>query len=297
MRACFFRLLLFITAALPLRLAHQCAAILAGLGWYWSKKQKDIILTNITLCFPKLDSVEQQLLGKQSLTETVKTFFELGRVWRRYGSDISPLIKSVEGEQILQQAMAKGNGVLLAAPHFGNWEVLNLWLAKFEGFAFLYKPPGDPAVAKILLKQRGQSGAKQIAADKRGVRQVLEVLKSGGLMAILPDQQPKSGQGVFAPFMQQNAYTMSLFSKVAQKTQAPVVMAVARRLSKGKGFSIHLKAVGADIYSPDLNRSVATLNTEIEQQLKIAPAQYQWSYKRFSIQPDGNSPYSPPLKK
>lgn len=291
MRGFLFRLLLFTTAALPLRLAHQCATVLAKLGWRWSKKQKNIVLTNISLCFPELSPSQQQNLAKQSLAETLKTFFELGRVWRRYGNDISPLIKSVEGEQVLRQAMAKGKGVLLAAPHFGNWEVLNLWLAKFPDFAFLYKPPGDPTFEQILLKQRGQSGAKQIAADKRGVRQVLEVLKSGGLMAILPDQQPKSGQGIFAPFMQQTAYTMSLFSKVAQKTQVPVVIAAARRLPKGKGFAIHIQAVDQNIYNPDLKHSVTTLNTEIQQLLKTAPAQYQWSYKRFSIQPNGHSPY------
>ena len=199
-------------------------------------------------------------------------------------------MEQIHGLDVFTAALAQDQGVLLAAPHFGNWEVLNLWLSKYPGFAFLYKPPADAKIEQLLLKYRGSSGAQQITADAKGVRQVFKVLKQQHILAILPDQQPKNGQGLFAPFMGQPAYSMTLFAKIAAKTRVPVVFAVAERLADGQGFDLHFKVAAATIYA-DTQSSVETVNQMIESLVAINPSQYQWTYKRFSIQADGSKPY------
>lgn len=258
--------------------------------WRWSEKQRRITSTNIKLCYPQLSDDEQQALAKASLVETIKSMFELGIIWKKYGDDIEPLIHAVHGLDVLEAALKQDQGVLLAAPHFGNWEVLNLWLSKHPGFAFLYKPPTEPKIEQLLLKYRGAGGAQQITADAKGVRQVFKILKNKHILAILPDQQPKSGQGVYASFMGQPAYTMTLFSKIAAKTKVPVVFAVAERLADGQGFELHFKAAPESIYA-DTQRSVETVNQMIASLVTINPSQYQWTYRRFSIQADGSKPY------
>ncbi len=261
---------------------------LANITWRLSAKQRHITLTNIRLCYPQLSAKQQQQLAKSSLIETLKAICELGVVWRRYPEKFPELIKEVKGQEVLNSALAQKQGVLLAAPHFGNWEVLNLWLSRYDDFAFLYKPPGNPRIEQLLLDYRGQGGAKQITADGKGVRTMMKHLAHKGIMAMLPDQQPKSGQGVYAEFMGQPAYSMTLFSKIARKTGAPVVLAVAERQSDG--FVIHFKKADDGIYG-DIQKSVTSLNRDIADLVAINPAQYQWTYKRFSIQEDGVSPY------
>lgn len=290
MRAFLFQFIIHITSWLSLKTAHQWASFLAKLIWRWSEKQRRITSTNIKLCYPQLSDDEQQALAKASLVETIKSMFELGIIWKKYGDDIEPLIQAVHGLDVLEAALKQDQGVLLAAPHFGNWEVLNLWLSKHPGFAFLYKPPTEPKIEQLLLKYRGAGGAQQITADATGVRQVFKVLKNKHILAILPDQQPKSGQGVYASFMGQPAYTMTLFSKIAAKTKVPVVFAVAERLADGQGFELHFKAAPESIYADTL-RSVETVNQMIASLVTINPSQYQWTYKRFSIQADGSKPY------
>lgn len=288
MRAFIFHSIIKLNGLLSLSGSHRLARWLAALVWRFSAKQRHIALTNIRLCYPLLTAQQQYQLAKDSLIETLKAVCELGVVWRRYPDQFPALIKEVHGQEVLDQALAQGRGVLLAAPHFGNWEVLNLWLSRYDNFAFLYKPPSDPRIEQLLLTYRGQGGAKQITADGKGVRTLFRHLKHKGIMAILPDQQPKSGQGVFVDFMGQPAYTMTLFSKIAQKTGAPVVMAVAERQSDG--FVIHFKAVAQGIYAEPL-KSVAVLNQNIADMVAIKPAQYQWTYKRFSIQENTPNPY------
>lgn len=290
MRAFLFQFIIRLSSWLSLKTAHRWAEFLAKLVWRWSEKQRRITCTNMRLCYPDLSPEAQTQLARDSLAETIKSMLELGLIWNKYSQNIDAIIREVHGLTVLEQALARGQGLLLAAPHFGNWEVLNLWLSRYPGFSFLYKPPGDPKIERLLLKHRGAGGANQITADAKGVRQVFAVLKQQHILAILPDQQPKSGQGVYAPFMGQPAYTMTLFSKVAKKTGVPVVFAVAERLADGQGFDLHFKAGPAAIYE-DTEASVAAMNQTIEDLVKINPSQYQWTYKRFSIQADGSKPY------
>lgn len=293
MRALLFQFIVTLSSWLSLRTAHKWADFIARLVWRWSEKQRRITTTNIKLCYPQLGDNEQINLAKTSLSETIKSMFELGVIWKKHAHNIDGLINNIHGLKVFEEALSKQQGLLLAAPHFGNWEVLNLWLSRYEGFSFLYKPPSEPKIEALLLKHRGQGGANQITADAKGVRKIFSVLKAKNILAILPDQQPKNGQGVFAPFMHQSAYTMTLFSKIAIKTQVPVIFAVAERLSDGQGFDLHFIKPAEDIYK-DLSTSVNTVNQTIEQMVAINPSQYQWTYKRFSIQEDGAKPYIKP---
>ncbi len=292
MRAILFQFIVKITSWMSLKTAHRWATFTAQMIWRWSEKQRRITTTNIRLCYPQLPAAAQQTLAKDCLIETIKSMFELGKIWQQKPHTKQALINNIHGLDVFKAALNKDQGLLLAAPHFGNWEVLNLWLSQNPGFAFLYKPPTDKKIEALLLKYRGQGGANQITADAKGVRKVFSVLKNKHILAILPDQQPKNGQGMFAPFMGQNAYTMTLFSKIAIKTKVPVVFAVAERLPDGQGFDLHFKAAPAEIYQ-ELKSSVQSVNQIIAEMVAINPSQYQWTYKRFSIQADGSKPYKP----
>ncbi|MCX7552575.1 lysophospholipid acyltransferase family protein [Marinicella sp. S1101] len=290
MRAFLFQFIIWFSSKLSLKTAHKWAAFMSRLVWRWSEKQRRITTTNIKCCYPKLSEEEQQQLAQAGLTETIKSMLELGVIWRKYAGRIDDLIVDFHGLEVLEQALAQQQGLLLAVPHFGNWEVLNLWLSRYDGFSFLYKPPDDKKIEQQLLKNRGQGGANQITANAKGVRQVFKVLKQNHILAILPDQQPKNGQGVFSPFMGQSAYTMTLFSKIAMKTKTPVIFAVAERLADGKGFDLHFKVASPEIYG-ELEASVNSMNQSIAEMVRINPSQYQWTYRRFSIQADDSRPY------
>lgn len=291
MRSILFNLIIQITSWLKLKTAHKWAEFLSQMVWRWSEKQKRITLSNIKLCYPELNPDKQTKLAQDSLTETIKSMFELGLIWKKYNKDINQVINQVHGMEVFESALTKNQGILLAIPHFGNWEILNFWLSQHNSFSFLYKPPENPKIEKLLLKYRGSCGANQITADVKGVRKIIEALKQNNILAILPDQQPKNGQGVYAPFMGQEAYTMTLFSKIAAKTKVPVIFAVAERLADSRGFDLHFKVAPDAIYG-DVKSSVIALNETIADMVKINPSQYQWTYKRFSIQADESNPYT-----
>jgi KDO2-lipid IV(A) lauroyltransferase len=120
------------------------------------------------------------------------------------------------------------------------------------------------------------------------VRKLYKRLLDGGVVGILPDQQPKLGEGEFAPFFGTPALTMVLLSRLAQRTGATVLFSVAERLPRGAGYRLHFLEAPDGIGAADLSTAVAALNRGVEDCVRLAPAQYQWHYKRYSIRPPGD---------
>ncbi|MCF6288989.1 MAG: lysophospholipid acyltransferase family protein [Proteobacteria bacterium] len=288
MKAFIFKSILAICRFLSLKQSRSLARLLGKLAWKFSKKNKLVTQTNINKCYPHLSSKQQQQLAQDSINATIMHMLELGKLWDK-NTQADDIVDNIYGLDEFKNALAQNQGLLLAAPHIGNWEVLNLVLAQFDKYAFLYKPPTDKTLEDLLIKYRGKSKALQIEANLAGVRKImLHLKKSKGLIAILPDQRPKQGQGVFVPFYGIATYTMTLFAKLAAKTKAPVFFAYALRTDQG--FEVYFEKSGDLIYQ-ELAKSVTYMNSKIQQIVDKAPAQYQWSYKRFSIQPEGEKPF------
>ena len=242
---------------------------------------------NIELCFPQLDPEQRELLVRDSMRAMVQSIVEIGWFWYQDSERVHRLISNVHGKEIFDQACDSGQGVLLVVPHLGCWELLNHYLPMRIESTFMYKQPSDPGVEQVIVRGRERNGGKMIRADAGGVRQVMQVIRKGHLVGILPDQQPRQGQGQFAPFFGIEAFTMVLISKLARKTGCKVLFTWIERLPGGGGFDLHFREAAADIADPDLRVSVTALNQGVEQCVRQCPDQYQWEYKRFSTRPDG----------
>jgi KDO2-lipid IV(A) lauroyltransferase len=282
LKAFIFKLVLSISKVFSINTNRRIATYFSWFVWLLSKKTKHITQTNISKCYPHLTKNEQSLLAKKSINAALMNLLELGKIWDKK-VDSNKLINQVHGMDAFQQALNENTGLLLAAPHMGNWEALSLVLAQFDNYAFLYKPPSDKKIEDALIKYRGKSKALQIEANIKGVRKIMMHLKNKGFIGILPDQRPKQGQGVFAPFYNIPTYTMTLFSKLAIKTKVPVFFAYALRTDNG--FDVFFEKSDKTIYT-DLQTSVSYMNSKIQEIVDKAPEQYQWTYKRFSIQPN-----------
>jgi KDO2-lipid IV(A) lauroyltransferase len=290
-RTLLIKALLYFFALFPLRVIHALATQLGT----WLAHRPQLSLTKITrinirLCFPHLSENEQNLLIETSLIETAKTFTELSALWLWRKERVLGLVRRIDHEACLQQAMQAGKGVILLTPHLGAWELVGLYASCHYPFIALYRPPKLIGLQNLIQSARQRAGGKCVAIDQAGVRVLLQTLRRGEMIGILPDQVPQeTNAGIFAPFFNIPTYTMILVSRLAQKTGAPVIFTYAQRLPKGQGFSLHFLPAPTQIHSPNLVNSVLALNQGIQQCILTCPEQYQWSYKRFKRAPEGTT--------
>lgn len=285
--------LLWLLAWLPLPLQYLLGEILGSLLALFPNRHRRITLRNLELCFPELSEYARTRLMIQSLREMARAFLETPLIWRASRARIDRLIRQVHGEAHLQQALASGKGVIIATPHLGSWELVGQYLQGQAPLTALYKPTGNPAHDLLIQQGRGHLGMQVVPTDAQGVRKLFSLLKKGGMIGILPDQAPRETGGVFAPFFGYQALTMTLLPKLAARSQAPVLVCYAERLSWGRGYNVHILPCDEAVNSADLERSSTALNAAVEQAIRQSPAQYQWSYKRFRDHPEGEAPRYP----
>lgn len=258
----------------------RLAAWLGPKVYRFNKRERSVTDINLGVVYPELDAKARRALGQESLKHSAATMLELGHAWMAEPARVEASILAVHGRDKLDGARAEGRGVIVLAPHFGNWEVLNFWLSSHFPFTAMYEPPKLTRLDPVIRQGRERMGASLVPTNPRGVAALLKALKRCEAIGILPDQEPDWGSGVFAPFYGHAAYTATLLPKLVARTQARVVTGVAKRIP-GKGFEIHFLDADERVYSEEESQSAAGVNACVEAAIALEPAQYQWEYKRY----------------
>ncbi len=109
---------------------RRLGGVVGSLAYLRNGTLRHVTRTNIDLCFPNLSEGDRSTLVRQSLRQTGRFAAEFGLVWRPDDQRWKSLIRDVVGTQAIDDAQRSGSGVLVLVPHFGNWEVLNLFLGE-----------------------------------------------------------------------------------------------------------------------------------------------------------------------
>ena len=281
--------LLQVVGKLSLPALHRLGTWLGWLLLHTPNSMRRKAKATLSIVITQFEDKTRQSLLKSALNETGKSVLEICRIWSGDPHATLALIREERGTELFDEALRAGKGLIIAAPHLGCWELLNFWLCSRTPIAIAYRPPRQPALEPLLVRARGALAAEQVRAEgAAGVRRLFRRLAEGGVVGILPDQQPKQGEGVFAPFFGTPALTMVLLSRLARRTGARVLFAFAERLPDGAGFRLNVLPAPDGVADADLSIAVAAVNRGVEACVRLAPAQYQWHYKRYSIRPPGD---------
>jgi KDO2-lipid IV(A) lauroyltransferase len=284
-------LILFkLLAKIPLGLMQALGMVLGLLVWLISASYRKEFGRNADLA--QLDFGTRV----SALMNTGAMVAELPWVWCR--PKAQDILKRVvwSGESCIEEALARGQGVIILSPHLGCWEIGAQILAarfgpQFGDLVAMYRPPRKKILTPLFEHARNRAHLRTVPTSAAGVREILRTLKHGGMTALLPDQVPPLGQGVWAKFLGQEAYTMTLAMKLAHQTQSLVVMGWCERLPRGqfKGHFAPLTQVQLEDDPSQLKSTPAfitalacqAMNDAVEQMVKRHASQYLWGYARF----------------
>ena len=280
-----------LVALLPYRANQVIGGTLGKLLYRYAKTLRETARINIRACLPELDEKTREDLVQSNLIETGKGMTEAIALWIWPEKKIETLIQAVEGEEHVKQAIAAGKGVIIMTPHLGCWEIVNYYVSRHYPMTTLYKEHRVRSLDRVMAKGRARFGAAPVNTDINGVRALIKALKKGETVGILPDQDPGYEAGEFTPFFGIPAVTMTLTSKLMQKTDSVVISTIGERLENGRGLKIRFSEPVTGIDNPDLDQSMLAVNQEVEKQIRLLPAQYLWSYQRFRRRPKGEPPF------
>ncbi|WP_417516596.1 lysophospholipid acyltransferase family protein [Marinobacter sp.] len=286
--------LLRIAGCLSLANAQRIGRLVGLLMWKLPAKPRAVTDINLSICFPELSQPARAAMAKESLINTGMTMLEVPLMWEWPVEKCLGLVRETEGLELIEEAMADGSGLILLAPHLGNWELAGLFFSSRYKMAALYSPPNMPEFEDYMIRVRGRLGSELVRGDRRGLVRLTSILREGGVAGILPDQSPRGKGNAFAPFFGMEVKTMTLVSKLMQRTGAKVLITYAERLESARGFRIVVREAEPGLDDKDAVAATTALNLSVEHCIRDIPGQYQWEYKRMRHRPPGEkNPYNP----
>lgn len=262
-----------ILSRLPLRAVHALGALLGRLIYLLSPTYRRHVRENLAQA-----GIDPALRGAVA-AESGKQMLELARIWLRPLEEANAQVAEVVGRDCLDAALAEGRGVLFLTPHLGCFEITAQYLSSFGDITVLYRPPKSAAAQELILTGRKRARLHLAPADLSGVRALIKALKKGQMVGMLPDQAPKTGEGVWLDFFGRPAYTMTLAARLSE-TGATTLLTWGERLPQGRGYRIHFQPLTPPLSGTTQERA-QQINHAVEALVRQCPAQYLWGYNRY----------------
>ena len=271
---------------LPLRFLHQLGWALGQLMFLVSPGYAKRLHENYSKSGVITDRQKSKIFIKNNAIENGKALAELPRIWFPPGKNPSELMKKVYGWDLVEKGLARGHGLILLTPHIGCFEIIPHYLSTKFPFTALYRPPKLRFLEALMRRGRQGKHIRLATTDVSGVRVLLKALKRGEAIGVLPDQVPSTGDGEWAEFFQRPAYTMTMWSRLAEISNATVLLMATKRLAKGAGFELSFSDMPELLNGETQSRR---LNRGLESLIRKNPNQFLWSYNRYKT-PAGISP-------
>jgi len=246
---------------------------------------------NLRLAFPeKTDEERADLLREcfDSLGRQLGLFSQLSsRPLEQLQSLIEP-----HGLEHLETAKTQMNGgLILFTAHLGAWELTSFGPSLFgHPFSFLVRRIDNPKIEQLVDRTRMRFGNETI--DKlSAARSMLKLLRSNGVLGLLPDLNALDAEAIFVDFFGVPAATNFIMAKLALRMKSPIIPIFAP-WSEEKGK--YLMIVGPPVsFEPtgnedeDVRGLTRELSQHIENQIRQYPGQWLWIHKRWKTRPKG----------
>lgn len=250
---------------------------------------------NLGLCFPEMTESERDAFVRNNLAETGRSLAGMLKIWVGPRRDWARMVDENGFYELAERLLARGNGLIVAMPHMGNWELIAYLATRVTAATALYRPPRQAFMDELMRQGRERSGLVPVPTDRQGLKALHAALQRGEIVGILPDQVPKTAgaSGVEAPFFGHPALTMTLVSRLARRHQTPTLFTCAIRDADSGRYRVHCFEGDPAVADPSAEVAAAALNRDVERCVRNFPVHYQWAYRRFEMpESDRPSPYS-----
>ncbi len=275
--------------ALSIEQSYRFADLLAAVMHRVDKRHRAVAMENLRFAFgDEYTEAQRAQIVRQVYRHFCRMLMEMLHIPRKvHRHDWRQWIQ-LRGQQNVLECLLDGGPVIMVSGHFGNWEMAGYLFGVF-GFppSSVARTLDNPYLEDFLRKFRERTGQSMIA-KKGGYDDMLRVLRTGGVLSMLGDQD--AGQrGLYVNFFGRPASTYKSIALLAMEHQVPIVIGGAYRVGPGFRYEV----VCEDVIRPhewagrtdDLEWITQRFTSSLEQMIRRAPEQYLWLHRRWKHQP------------
>jgi KDO2-lipid IV(A) lauroyltransferase len=250
-----------------------------------SASRRQIVRTNLRLCFPELPEAEREALGKRHFEAIGQGVFETLLALLRDDRHLRGRFEIV-GLEHLDAAQTDGSGVLLLTGHFTTMELACRALAMIpRPFNGMFRR-SDNAFFDYWQRRWRESRVGAAMLPKDELKTIVRALRNGARVWYGPDQTLEAPGAKFVPFFGVPTLTLTATSRLAAMGRAKIVPYFPESLPGGR-YRIIFQPALQNFPSGDDVADARRINAILEDAIRRSPAQYFWIHRKFKYRPPG----------
>jgi len=266
----------------------NAACFLGRLLWKHYHRGRKRALENLGASFPEKSEQWRWQVGRRSFEHIVMLVIDVlftQRLVKKYNWRNYSRYKNVERAKWLMQ---EGNGLLMVAGHYGNFEIMGYLLGLFGFNVYsVARPLDNRFINRYLYDVRRRAGQKII--DKKGAAGLMADISSDGATLCFIADQDAGKKGVFVDFFGRKASTYKSIGLLAIANNIPIGVGYSRRIDNRFYFEIGINRIifpeeWAEKDDP-LKWVTAEYTKAIEEFVREEPSQYWWLHRRWKHRP------------
>lgn len=267
---------------LPLPILRALGGGLGRLFYRFAHERRDVVLTNLRLCFPERSEAEREAMARQHFIVFAKAFLDRTLGWWASKERLQRLIR-IQGVENLSDP--EGRPIILLSPHFIGLDAGATRISMYVPGCTVYSRQKNQVLDKLLYDGRGRFADTVMLSRKDGMRKIVKAMKDGYRFYYLPDMDFGPKESIFVPFFGVQAATIPALSRLARLTGARIVACITRQVADG--YEVEVMPAWDNFPGESVEADTEFMNRFIESQVLRMPEQYYWVHKRFKTRPPG----------
>lgn len=278
------RILLFLCDHLPYRLTCIVSKIAANLWWWADFRRRRVARDNIIRSGIETDPKRARAIAKRSIqvfamlvVESLRSadFLE-GEKWRDHVKlDIKP--------DVLAALEDPDKGMIMAAGHFGNWEIAAHLVSRYKPIAGITRRMNNPWMEKLVRTRKARYRFRPIPKYDSNPGRLIEVLDEKHVLALLFDQHA-GNYGMMIDFFGHPAATHKTTAMLHLVTRTPLCYVECIRTGPMQ-FEVTtsnlIEKIPSGNKQEDIRDILTQLNKHLEATIRKDPEQYLWAHRRW----------------
>ncbi len=279
-----FKLIQILFYPFPRKVYIKAGKITGLIAYNLLKGKRRIAMENLKLAFGReLNEREVEELIKECFQHFGCLIFDI--LWlMKKGAKSLRKTYMIKGIDTLKKTKEMGKGVLFLSAHFGNWEIIPPVLA-LEGFPItaIARKFDNPFLDKIVKKFRERYGNKTIYKEE-AKKEAREILKSGGILGILADQNTLKNRGVFVDFFGTPACTSTGLALFHIKYGSPI-LPIFCYPDENYNYIVEIKEPIKTEPEDDVLKITQGYTKIVEDEIRKSPHLWLWFHQRWKERP------------
>jgi KDO2-lipid IV(A) lauroyltransferase len=268
------RLALAPLAWTPLPVACALGRIYGELIYLVARRARRIAVDNL-----KAAGIgDRERIVKGAATSCGRMLVSFARLPRMNRQNISEWVR-FEGREHFEAAKRRGQGVLMATAHLGNWELCAFAFALLqEPLHIVVRPLDNPWIDEVVERYRALPG-NRIVHWRGAARPILRALRSNAAAGVFVDHNTTSEEGVRIDFFGVKVLAGAALARLAHHSGAAVTPAYAVWSEQERRYILYVEPEVE--MTGDVAEDTRRIHARMEAAIRKYPDQWIWMRRRW----------------